>query len=300
LGAEVEIMKANNGGVSTNIEGQSGLDEAMQRGIAASEAGDKEGAYAIFRQVIEEHPGALEPWVWLGWSSQHMTEAEAAFKRALEIDPTNEDAHMGMKWVDSERGTADQDTSSETAATGPRNSGELVAGTSDSPSSGSPESLPAIEDVEGETRSLDDLMQLGIATAQAGDKATANVTFQSVVERYPDVPEAWVWLAGTTTNLEEAEHAFKKAAELDPSNNEAQLGLRWVALRRSVSSTGGSSNVTNPNLKAYDTDMLSQKDMPAQANETSAVLQFLKQPVFIIGVFILMALLVIAWFLLRS
>ena len=285
-------MKTKKAEVSADMEKQSGLDEAMQRGIALSEAGDKEGAYAIFRQVIEDYPGALEPWVWLGWSSPRMTEAEAAFKRALEIDPASEEAHMGVKWVASERGTAGENSQSETATTGPRTSGEVTSGSVSSNSPG------PTDDSEGEARSLDDLMQLGIATAQAGDKATANITFQSVVERYPDVPEAWVWLAGTTTNLDEAENAFKKAAELDPSNEEAQLGLRWVALRRSVS--GPIGNVTDPTLKPYDTDMLSAKDLSAEEKAPSSVGQLLRQPAVVIGIMIALALIVMAWYMLRG
>ncbi len=294
MGAEANKMKTNKGEVSADMENQSGLEEAMQRGIAASESGDKEGAYAIFRQVAEEHPGALDPWVWLGWSSPSMDEAEAAFKRAIEIDPTSEEARMGMKWVASERGTTGG-SANATATTGPRTSGELASG---SLSSGP---LRQTEEAGGETRSLDDLMQLGIATAQAGDKATAHVTFQSVVDRYPQVPEAWVWLAGTTNNLDEAANAFQRAADLDPSNEEAQLGLRWVALRRSSSgATRGTGNVTNPTLKPYDSGMLSARDLPAEANASSAIVQFLKQPAFIFGVLIALSILFIVLFVIRG
>lgn len=296
MGAEVRKMKTNKGEVSTNMENQSGLEEAMQRGIAASESGDKEGAYAIFRQVTEEHPGALDSWVWLGWSSPDMDESEAAFKRAIEIDPSSEEAAMGMQWVASERGTA-SGSSTEVPSDGERTSGELAP---ESLSNSDP--LRQTEETGGKTRSLDDLMQLGIATAQAGDKATANITFQSVVDRYPDVPEAWVWLAGTTTNLDEAENAFQTAANLDPSNEEARLGLRWVALRRSVTgaSTAGTGSVTNPTLQPYDTGALTSGNLPAEVAAPSAIVQFLKQPAFIFGVLIALSILIIVLFVIMS
>ncbi|MDQ3930127.1 MAG: hypothetical protein M3328_13390, partial [Chloroflexota bacterium] len=75
----------------------------MQRGIAASEAGDKQTANAIFRQVAEQYPSNLEVWVWLGWSSPNLDEAEAAFARAAELDPGNEEVALGLRWVASQR-----------------------------------------------------------------------------------------------------------------------------------------------------------------------------------------------------
>ncbi|MEO6458303.1 MAG: tetratricopeptide repeat protein [Chloroflexia bacterium] len=286
-------MDINTGEVSANMKNQLSLEEATQRGIAASESGDKEGAYAIFRQVTEEHPGAVEAWVWLGWSSADKDESEAAFRRALEIDPDSQEAAMGMQWVASERGTG---SPMETPTNAQYISGALSTGPV--MISGP---LPPIEEIGGETRSLDDLMQLGIATAQAGDKATANITFQSVVDRYPDVPEAWVWLAGTTTNLTEAENAFQTAANLDPSNEEARLGLRWVALRRSVmgASTAGTGSVTNPTLQPYDTGVLSSRNLPDEAAAPSAMAQFLKQPAFIFGILIVLSILIIVWLVIR-
>jgi len=286
-------MEAKTDEVSASIENQLDLDEEMQRGKAASEAGDKEGAYAIFKQVTAQHPEALDPWVWLGRSSPDRQEADAAFRRALEIDPASEEAARGIEWVASERGS-----SSAQAVEGP--SGEKL--TSEKLTTETLNSGPLAQDegTGGGIHSLEDLMQLGIATAQAGDKATANVTFQSVVERYPDVPEAWVWLAGTTTNLDEAESAFQKAASLDPSNEEARLGLRWVALRRSVTGASNVSNVgtfgsvdtTNPNLKPYDSGALSERNLPARESSPPTEEPLFKQPVFILGLLVAVAIVI--------
>lgn len=267
----------------------------MQRGIAASEAGDKDGAYAIFRQVAEEHPGSADVWVWLGWSSPDMDESEAAFRRALEIDPDSQEAALGLQWVSSERGTAGVLPSVQTPSEGQHISGSLSTGPV--MISGP---LPPIAETGGDERSLNDLMQLGIAAAQAGDKTTANVTFQSAVERYPKVPEAWVWLAGTATGLDEAEHAFKTASDLDPSNQEALLGLRWVALRRRATGTPAMEDASvSGTLKPYDSGPLSARDLPAEKAAPSAIVQFLKQPAFIFGLLIALSILVIVLFMIR-
>ena len=75
-------------------------------------------------------------------------------------------------------------------------------------------------------------ISLGMGAAQSGDKASAYRIFQSLATRYTDAPDVWVWLGGTSPNLDEAEAAFQRAVMLDPMNEEANLGLRWVTLRK--------------------------------------------------------------------
>lgn len=89
----------------------------------------------------------------------------------------------------------------------------------------------------------------GMGAAQAGDKAAAYRIFQSLATRHTDAPDIWVWLGGTSPSLDDAEAAFQRAVMLDPTNEEANLGLRWVALRKHAvadASTGmGASSLTS-------------------------------------------------------
>src|SRR5436309_16064571 len=78
----------------------------------------------------------------------------------------------------------------------------------------------------------DEAIQRGIAAAERGDKDEAHQIFSETVELYPSAPEAWVWLGGTSPDLDNAESAFEKAYALDPDNEHASLGLRWVRLQR--------------------------------------------------------------------
>src|SRR5438876_4266691 len=87
-------------------------------------------------------------------------------------------------------------------------------------------------------------MERGIAAAQAGDKMGAHKIFQSVAAQNAHLPEVWVWLGGTSSNLDEAEAAFQRAAMLDSANEEANLGLRWVALRRQVMGRASTSDLS--------------------------------------------------------
>src|SRR5689334_2422792 len=75
-------------------------------------------------------------------------------------------------------------------------------------------------------------IQQGIVAAEHGDRDAAYRIFSETVELYPSVPEAWVWLGGTSPDLDNAETAFEKAYTLDPDNEQASLGLRWVRLQR--------------------------------------------------------------------
>jgi len=99
------------------------------------------------------------------------------------------------------------------------------------------DTAPADTDVQEE-------MARGVAAAQAGDKTSAHQIFQSLAAGNAFIPDIWVWLGGTSSNLEEAEAAFQRAALLDPSNEEAALGLRWVALRRQIIGQAGASDLS--------------------------------------------------------
>jgi hypothetical protein len=95
-----------------------------------------------------------------------------------------------------------------------------------------------------------------MGAAQSGDKATAHSIFQALATRHPNATEVWVWLGGTSQNLDEAEAAFQRAVLLDPSSEEANLGLRWVALRRQAMYTVGAGAAFPSNTGSFSTDRI--------------------------------------------
>lgn len=223
------------------------LEDAMQRGIAASDAGDKEGAYRIFQQITNRYPDAVEVWVWLGWNSLRLEESEAAFQRAYALNPTSEEARLGLRWVNSQRESAQQDAPRAT------------------PTSATVATAP-MQDATDSTFNLEEQMQTVIASVEAGDKTSAYNTLRQIVASNPDLPEAWVWLGGTTPDVDEAESAFRHAIELDPDNEEARLGLRWVSLRRQVLQHAQPEDAPEPEptpiqptVKPYDTGELARQ-----------------------------------------
>ena len=230
------------------------MQEMMQRGIAASEAGDKQTANAIFRQVAQQYPDNVEVWVWLGWSSSNMDEAEGAFTRAAELDPSNEEVALGLRWVMSQRAAEPPPPPAETPApqpvqqtwqqeqpaaqVAPTTSAASVSAASAPQFDLSPSSPPLLEDDLPPrpipTRSVSEMLQQAIKTVQSGDKATAYRMFEHILSVRAGDPDIWVWLGGTSSTLEDAESAFRRAREIDPFNEKATLGLRWVTLRRQV------------------------------------------------------------------
>lgn len=239
-------------------EGRASMQELMQRGIAASEAGDKQTANAIFRRVAEYYPNNLEVWVWLGWSSANLDEAELAFTRAAELDPGNEEVALGLRWVASQRPSAPQPVT-ETQAPQPVQPVQPVQQVEQAAQPWQQEqpvapatpvthaasqyeaatAAPAAPQYDltprqTPTRSVSDMLQQAIKTVQSGDKATANRMFEHILSVRAADPDIWVWLGGTSSSLEDAESAFRRAREIDPFHEKATLGLRWVTLRRQV------------------------------------------------------------------
>ncbi|HEX8228032.1 MAG TPA: hypothetical protein VF826_01830 [Chloroflexia bacterium] len=240
------------------------MQELMQRGIAASEAGDKQTAYAIFRQVAEYYPNNLEVWVWLGWSSANLDEAELAFTRAAELDPSNEEVALGLRWVASQR-PSQPPPSREAEAPQPVQQVEQVAQpwqqeqpvTPAAPATPQYEAAPAVPAApvapqydltprQTPTRSVTEMLQQAVKTVQSGDKATANRMFEHILSLRAADPDIWVWLGGTSSSLEDAESAFRRAREIDPFHEKATLGLRWVALRRQVAYATAMSSAPEP------------------------------------------------------
>ena len=204
---------------------QKQMEEEMKRGVAASESGDKAAAERIFRSMVERNPDALEAWVWLGWTSADVDDAEAAFKQASMLDPSNEESQLGLRWVASQR---------EAAFGAPTQAGIATAPTlaqAPSQTASNLNTQPRMEEV-GEDWDAAEMLEKGRIAAQAGNKQDAFAIFKQMAERQPDSADVWVWLGGTCSDLDEAEEAFRHALLLDPTHEGANLGLRWSTLRR--------------------------------------------------------------------
>lgn len=223
-----------------NQGNKGGLQEAMQRGVAASEAGDKQAAHAVFQQVTVDYPNAVEAWVWLGWTSASIRDAEAAFTQAKQIEPGNQEAALGLRWVASQRENETPPEAQEVQEAPPaQQHTPRIQPLSPSPPGVAEQyaqnhSLPdlAARKATGQDQDVDGGIQEGIEAVRAGNKAEAHKIFQGLAATQSSNADVWVWMGGTSSDMDEAEQAFRRAYDMDRNNEKAILGLRWVALRR--------------------------------------------------------------------
>ncbi len=91
----------------------------MREGIAAAQAGEREQAYQIFSQIVEDDYNNENAWIWLSATAADPDEALAAAGNALAINPNNEFAQQAEKLAlqAKEERTASQQLSTHEALT---------------------------------------------------------------------------------------------------------------------------------------------------------------------------------------
>lgn len=75
---------------------------------------------------------------------------------------------------------------------------------------------------------INDLLERGIAAAEAGDKEEARRYLSQVIELNPEIEEAWLWLGGIATSPDESLIYFETALALNPRSERARAGIDWA------------------------------------------------------------------------
>lgn len=75
----------------------------------------------------------------------------------------------------------------------------------------------------------DTLLAEGRDALLAGDKARAQDLLQTAVRLDPRSEEAWMWLSGVFTAPDDMAECLQRVLEINPHNEQAQEGLRWLA-----------------------------------------------------------------------
>ncbi len=117
---------------------------------------------------------------------------------------------------------------------------------------------------------VQEALEMGIAVVEQNNRKQAHSIFQQTAEFHPNVSEIWVWLGGTSPNLEDAESAFEKAYTIDPENEQASLGLRWVRLRRKTS-LADIMDVTVPMPLAHEKNSVAEDSSHMEAVPQQAI-----------------------------
>jgi tetratricopeptide (TPR) repeat protein len=75
------------------------VDDLLQEGITAAKSGQRERAYDLLRQIVEEDEENTLAWLWLSEVTDSWEDREICLENVLALDPTNETARKGLAWV---------------------------------------------------------------------------------------------------------------------------------------------------------------------------------------------------------
>jgi tetratricopeptide (TPR) repeat protein len=81
------------------VRGGEKVDELLQEGIAAAKSGQRERAYNLLMQVVEEDRDNVLAWLWLSGVTDRLNEREICLENVLALDPTNAAARKGLAQV---------------------------------------------------------------------------------------------------------------------------------------------------------------------------------------------------------
>jgi hypothetical protein len=73
---------------------------------------------------------------------------------------------------------------------------------------------------------VDDQMKLAAQLARSGEKDQAKFIFMQIVETFPDLPQAWLWLSELSSNLEEQTEMLDQALKYLPAGADGAKDLQ--------------------------------------------------------------------------
>jgi Tfp pilus assembly protein PilF len=194
------------------------LKAAFAEGAALSNAGKHDEAIAKFNQVIADVPKCTECYINIGATNAQKKDyaaAEAAYKKALELDPNSVESYYGLAAVynDQKKFTEAQAMSAEAS----KRSGAATAG---APGGGG--------------ANADTLYNQGVIAWNANDFPKAQEHFAAAVAANPNHAEAHFMLGRTNLNLGKLPEAAKefetyiKIAPTGPNAKEAQTNFEQL------------------------------------------------------------------------
>jgi tetratricopeptide (TPR) repeat protein len=86
--------------MTTLAHASSDFVDALRRGLDAYDEGDLERAYGIFDEALEIEPDNVWGLLWKGATAPSPDDSRLWLEQALAIDPDNEHAQAGLRWVE--------------------------------------------------------------------------------------------------------------------------------------------------------------------------------------------------------
>lgn len=84
---------------------------------------------------------------------------------------------------------------------------------------------------------LEQLMQLGIQTARKGNKQSARMIFQQILDADKQNERAWLWMAAVAESTEDRVRFLNTVLRLNPNNQTAQHELQRLQKKAESSNT---------------------------------------------------------------
>jgi tetratricopeptide (TPR) repeat protein len=187
---------------------------AFESGVALSNEGKFDEAIAKFNEVLAKMPKCAECHGNIGavyMKKKDYAQAEAAYKKATEVDPNAAEAYMGL--ANAYNAQRKFDLATEASAQAQKLQGAAGAAGGAGASAGS-------------------LFNQGVIAWNAGKIPEAQKLFEQAVAADPKLAEAHYWLGMANVNqgkLPEASKSFEEYLKLDPSGQYAEQAKSMLA-----------------------------------------------------------------------
>jgi tetratricopeptide (TPR) repeat protein len=186
------------------------LNKAFDEGLAASRAGDNDGAIAKFNEALTINPNCSDCYMNIGAAQlrkKAYADAEAAYKKVIELKPDSSDAYLGLASVYNAERKFDEANEASKKAT------ELSAAAPGA-TGGSPDAL----------------YNQGVILFNQGKTADAAPLFEQAITAKPDFADAHYMLGMSMAGSDPAKAVaeFQEYLKLDPSGKNAALAKQFV------------------------------------------------------------------------
>jgi twitching motility two-component system response regulator PilG len=214
----------------------------LRDGIAAAKAGDKALTRRLLQEAVQQQPDNEAAWLWLAGVGESPQNCLASLERVLTINPHNQRALAGIASARLQAGIAEAKAGNKatasrhlTAVVKQEPGNELawlwLAGVAEDPAS-MMTYLQRVLDINPKNERAREGMkaarlQVAIAEAKAGNKATAYGHLTKLLEQNPRHELAWQWLAAVAQSPEESLKAWKHVREINPKNERAAEAIRY-------------------------------------------------------------------------
>ena len=247
-------------------EGSSRAQEFLRAGIKAAQTGNRAQARQYLLRVIETEPDNENAWLWLASISEYPEELLIFLNNVLEVNPTNERALEWLKATNSllavtfvQRGIdAAKTTRNDFAkqcfyqalAYDAKNESAwlwlaFVSGSVEEKRTHLDKVLrinPANEAARNALKDVQTEMAqalLRTAAASADDRPAANEILAEVLQKCPEMTEAWFLKSNLTDDDDEKIECFEKILEINPAHEAARTSLNSLlaAMKKAESPT---------------------------------------------------------------